>query len=130
VGNTQRILNVERRNAQRYICRGEASIWHPGVRHFVRGTVSDVSLSGCYVEVMTPLNVRDKIALTLNINGTEIRTAAEVGTSRRGVGMGLRFVDMTETTRSSIRTLISSLGHPGLGPIEIEVWGYDGNASA
>jgi len=91
VGNTQRILNVERRNAQRYICRGEASIWHPGVRHFVRGTVSDVSLSGCYVEVMTPLNVRDKIALTLNINGTEIRTAAEVGTSRRGVGMGLRF---------------------------------------
>jgi len=119
VGNTQRILNVERRNAQRYICRGEASIWHPGVRHFVRGTVSDVSLSGCYVEVMTPLNVRDKVVLTLNINETQIRTPAEVRTSHPGMGMGLKFVDMTEMARSSMRALIFRLGHSGSNQIDV-----------
>jgi hypothetical protein len=120
---------VERRDAQRFMCRGAASIWHPGFKYFVRGTVTNVSLSGCYVEVMTPLDVRDKIALILNINETEVRTAAEVRTSRPGVGMGLKFVDMKETTRSSIRALISRLANYGTGPIEVEVWGYDGNVA-
>jgi len=118
-GITDECVPVERRIAQRYICCGAASIWHPGVKHFVRGTVSDVSLSGCYVEVMTPLNVRDKVVLTLNINETQIRTPAEVRTSHPGMGMGLKFVDMTEMARSSMRALIFRLGHSGSNQIDV-----------
>jgi hypothetical protein len=122
-GITDECRPVERRIARRYICYGAASIWRPGAKHFVHGTVSDVSLSGCYVEVMTPLNVRDKVVLTLNMNETEIRTAAEVRTSHPGMGMGLKFWDMTETARSSMRALISRLGHSGSVQIDVRAEG-------
>jgi hypothetical protein len=110
---------VERRIAQRCICYGAASIWHPGAKYFVRGTVADVSLSGCYVAMMTPLNVHDRVVLMLKINETEIRTAAEVRTSHPAMGMGLKFVDMSETARSSLRTLISRLGVSGADQIDV-----------
>jgi hypothetical protein len=104
---------VERRVAKRYICGGAASIWHPGAKYFVRGTVTDVSLTGCYVAMMMPLVVHDRVVVMLDINGTEIRTAAEVRTSHPGVGMGLKFKDLAETDHSSLRALISRLGDAG-----------------
>ncbi len=116
---------VERRVAQRYICGGAASIWHPGAKYFVRGTVTDVSLTGCYVAMMMPLAVNDRVVVMLDINGTEIRTAAEVRTSHPGVGMGLKFRDLTETDRSSLRALIPRLGDAGSCQIDFRAEGRD-----
>ncbi len=114
---------VERRIARRYICGGAASIWHPGAKYFVRGTVIDVSLTGCYVAMMTPLAVHDRVVVMLDINGTEIRTAAEVRTSHPGIGMGLKFRDLAETDRSNLRALISRLGDSGSCQIDFRAEG-------
>ncbi len=104
---------VERRVAKRRICAGGVSIYYPGTQKFMRGTVVDLSLSGCYVETMTPLNVNDRIALVLQVHGTEVRAAAEVRTSHPGMGMGLKFRDLAKKDRSSLQALISGLEHSG-----------------
>jgi hypothetical protein len=117
---------VERRVAQRYICGGAASIWHPGAKYFVRGTVTDVSLTGCYVAMMMPPAVNDRVVVMLDISGTEIRTAAEVRTSHPGVGMGLKFKDLAETDHSSLRALISRLGDTGSCRIDFRAERRDG----
>ncbi len=107
---------VERRAAKRCICTGGASIYHPGTKKFTRGTVADLSLSGCYVEMMAPLNVNDKVALVLQVQDIEVRATAEVRTSHPGMGMGLKFRDMAEKDRSSLQALISRLEHSGPAP--------------
>jgi hypothetical protein len=114
---------VERRVAPRYICGGVVSIWQPGAKHFVRGTVADLSLSGCYVEMMTPLNVHDRVVLMLNVNETEVRVAAEVRTSHPGMGMGLKFRDLSKPDQSSLLALISRLNHSGTSPIDVRAEG-------
>jgi hypothetical protein len=110
---------AEQRVAQRFICHGGVSICPLGSKRLVRGTVTDLSLDGCYVEVATPLNVHDRVVLILNIHGTEIRTAAEVRTSHPGMGIGLKFWDMTETDRSVLRALISRLDCCRPVPIDV-----------
>jgi hypothetical protein len=109
----------DQRVTQRYPCGGGASIWQPGAKHFLRGSVVDLSLGGCYVEMMTPLKVHDLVVLTLDINGTELRMAAEVRTSHPGMGMGLQFKDLAETDRSRLRDLVFKLGDSGTGQIDV-----------
>jgi hypothetical protein len=110
---------VDQRVTQRYPCGGGASIWQPGAKHFLRGTVVDLSLGGCYVEMMTALKVHDLVVLTLDINGTEVRMAAEVRTSHPGMGMGLKFKDLAETDRSRLRDLVFKLGDSGTGQFDV-----------
>ncbi len=109
---------AEQRVAQRFICSGGVSICPLGSKRLVRGTVVDLSLDGCYVEATTPLNVHERVVLILNIHGTEIRTAAEVQTSHPGMGIGLKFGEMSETYRSGLRALISRLDYCGPVPID------------
>jgi hypothetical protein len=89
----------------------------PGTKYVVRGPVADLSLNGCYVAMVTPLNVHDRLFLTLKIHGTEIRTEAEVLTSHPGLGMRLKFVNMAETDRAGLQALIARLGYSGSGPV-------------
>ena len=100
---------VERRVAKRYLCTGGASIYHPGTKKFMRGSVADLSLSGCYVEMMAPLNVNDRVAVVLQVHDTEVRATAEVRTSHTGMGMGLKFKDLADKDRSCLKDLISRL---------------------
>ena len=106
---------VERRVAHRYVCTGGISIYHPSTKHFMRGTVADLSLSGCYVEIMAPLNAHEKAALVLTVGDVEVRATAEVRTSHPGMGMGLKFKDLAESDKANLRTLISRLGHSTTG---------------
>lgn len=102
---------VERRSGQRYACAGAASIWHPAEKYFLRGRVADLSMSGCYVECMTTLNIGSVVVLMLNIGEIGLRTAAEVQTSHPGVGMGLRWVNMTPSDISGLQAAIANLDH-------------------
>jgi len=122
-GRTDECESAEHRVAQRYICSGGVSIWHPGAKYLVSRTVTDLSLDGCYVKVVTPLNVHDRVVLMLNINGIEVRTAAEVRISHPGTGIGLKFTDMAETDRSTLQALISRLGYSGSGLIDVRTEG-------
>ena len=55
---------------------------------------SDVSSSGCYLEMMTPLPMGTVVELSFNIGVERVFTEATVRTSDLGVGMGLEFTTM------------------------------------
>jgi PilZ domain len=100
---------VERRAARRYPCRGSISIRRPETPGQVSASVTDISLSGCYIELMAPYPVGTRISSLLNAESISIRFIAEVRTSHPGVGMGVKFEEMSETDRAFLEQLIAKL---------------------
>jgi hypothetical protein len=71
---------------------------------------SDVSSSGCYLEMLTPLPMGTVVELSFTIGFAEISTEATVRTSDLGVGMGLEFTTMNGDSRLQLQTHIDGLG--------------------
>ena len=114
-------IPVERRIAPRYRCSGSASIWQYGTNYAVSATVADISASGCYAELMTPMSVGTKVKLLISVQGLTIRTPAEVRTSHPGVGMGLQFQNVDESDRAILNQLIDQLSKAAAGQENAEV---------
>ena len=60
----------------------------------IAGTVTDVSLGGCYVEMLSPLPVDTAIHLSLNIGGSTLQVSGKVCSSQTTLGMGVSFTGM------------------------------------
>jgi hypothetical protein len=58
------------------------------------GTVTDISLGGCYVEMLAPLPVDTTVELLLNPEDTTMRMSGKVRSSQTGLGMGIAFTGM------------------------------------
>jgi c-di-GMP-binding flagellar brake protein YcgR len=71
--------------------------------------VTDISLSGCYIELMDAYPVGTRLNSLLNVESILIRFTAEVRTSHPGVGMGMKFEEMSETDRAALERLIAKL---------------------
>ncbi len=100
-----------RRIQPRYACEGSVEVRKDG-RTALWGALSDISLSGCYIETLTPLPVKTTVELALNIEGLEIVTGAVVRTSHSGVGMGMAFSEMSVADRSRLDDLIAGFSAP------------------
>jgi hypothetical protein len=107
----------DRRKHWRYPCIGEAVVRTPGVDVSLPGRLSDVSLGGCYLDMMNPLPSETDIELTLHVGDTQVRAKGRVHASRQGFGMGIAFTEVVGQDRTSLMTLINSLaGWFPLGP--------------
>jgi hypothetical protein len=71
---------------------------------------SDVSSSGCYLEMLTPLPMGTVVELSFTIGFAEISTEATVRTSDLGVGMGLEFTSMHGDSRRRLQNQIDEVG--------------------
>jgi hypothetical protein len=98
-----------RRRVPRYACRGGGEIRQPGMKTVVWGSMTDISHSGCYLETLTTLPRNAKCELMLNVEGTEIRTGAEVRVSHPSMGMGLQFIDIDPTDLKKLEDLLNKL---------------------
>jgi hypothetical protein len=76
----------------------------------LRLSTADMSLCGCYVETMFPLDIGAKVFMTLWLNEKPVRTRAVVATKYPQLGNGFDFVDM-----SLDDLLISQRIHKGNG---------------
>lgn len=100
---------AERRETPRFACKGSVQIRQLHTRFPMGAAVSDISLSGCYVELMTTLPVGTKVDLMLQAVETTVHCSGEVRTSHPGVGMGIRFEQMSETDRDALEKVIVRL---------------------
>ena len=105
----ERNRSGERRAAPRYPCRGSISMRQPEGAGSISAAVTDISSSGCYIELMEPYPVGTRLASLLNAESISIRFTAEVRTSHPGVGMGMKFEEMSETDRAALERLIAKL---------------------
>jgi hypothetical protein len=73
---------------------------------------SDLSLSGCYVEMSFTLAVGTKLDLTLSIDDHKLNTKAVVVSNTPQFGNGIEFVEMHEEDRAKLAHFLTSRETP------------------
>ena len=101
---------TEKRRWPRYPCDTGVRFLPEGSQGGYWGTVSDISLGGCYIYTFSPLPVGQAVVLVIKTNESEMNVAAKTVSSHPGVGMGAafqRFLD--EDGEERLTKFISSL---------------------
>jgi hypothetical protein len=73
------------------------------------GTVADLSLTGCYVEMAIPLEPEAKLKVGIWLGQTKAWAQAQVAHQTPSVGIGLRFTEISDEDRDLIRRFLSNL---------------------
>ena len=82
-------------------------VWYEG--ESVRGEtrISDLSITGAYIETITPLPVGTTFKLIFALPDSQvIETEGTVAHSQRGTGMGIRFTSLSPAQTNYIRQFI------------------------
>lgn len=85
---------TDRRRYPRKPCRMEADVAKAGTPGNFPATVTDISLGGCYLEMLTPLPVATVVELRINSSAGQLQVRGRVRSSQEGMGMGLAFLEM------------------------------------
>lgn len=91
---------MERREHYRYLIALEIEVREAGSNFSSRGTTTDISLGGCYIATIFPLAVGSGISFTLWMGEQPIKGHGTVQTCHPGVGMGVKFTDLSEEIKS------------------------------
>ncbi|HET9839599.1 MAG TPA: PilZ domain-containing protein [Candidatus Angelobacter sp.] len=98
-----------RRSQQRFHCTGGVELRrHEGAAP-VFGNLSDISLTGCYVQTVSSLPVGTEVLFMIRVRDTVVRGRAEVKASHHAVGVGLIFSEVNAGDREKLEFLIGTL---------------------
>ena len=76
------------------------------------GTLTDISLHGCYVEMNNTFPVDTQVHLVLKSCGCRVQSAGQVRVSYPALGMGICFTEIDREQRRQLRQLLAMLaGH-------------------
>lgn len=87
---------MDRREHARYMVCLEIELRESTRCFSSRGTTTDASLGGCYIATIFPLSVGTEVQYTLWLDEKPIRGRALVQTCHPGVGMGIRFDELSD----------------------------------
>jgi hypothetical protein len=116
-GNTPREdppASNERRKNPRYKCEGSAQFRVQGSDVSTWGTLTDISMGGCYVEMMATFPVGATVELVLELNGLRARVVGEIRVSYPCLGMGIAFRQVSDEDQVRLLEMLRALG--GLAP--------------
>lgn len=99
----------ERRGNPRYKCEGSATFRVQGSTVRSWGTFTDLSASGCYVELKATFPVGALIDLELELNGIRAQITGEVRVSYPFLGMGVAFRNVSAENRRVLAEMIDSV---------------------
>ena len=74
----------------------------------IRGKTSNLSLGGCYVEMMFTFAIGTKVEMSLQVGDRAIRVMAIVVTRHLQFGNGVKFVDMLPKDRYALRSYLDA----------------------
>ena len=98
-----------RRKHPRYPCTGGVELRQQESGPPAWGNISDISLTGCYVETVSTLPVGSMVMFHLRTHDLEVRGRATVKTSHHAVGMGIAFLHLTQEDQQNLEYLIGTL---------------------
>jgi len=99
----------ERRQSQRFPCSGSVEFKTEGSDVHMWGTVTDISLQGCYVEMSTTFPINTKASLVIESNGIRFHTQATVRASYPFLGMGMCFSGIEAGQRKRLEEILAAL---------------------
>ncbi len=97
----------ERRIGPRYQCTGSAELRAGSARLW--GTLRDISLHGCYVEMATTFPVGTEVNLALQAAGVWVRTGATIRATYPSLGMGMSFTELAATQKSHLKEILAAV---------------------
>jgi len=99
---------VEGRKNPRYRCQNSLEIHvQEGVSFW--GTVADLSLSGCYVEIPIPLELGKRLKVGIWFGQSKAWADARVTHTVPGLGVGIKFTEISESNLDQIRRFLETL---------------------
>ncbi len=98
-----------RRGQRRFHCLGGVELRRDENAPPVFGNLSDVSLTGCYVETVSTLPVGTELLFLLRVQNTVVRGRAQVRTSHHAVGVGLVFNHIGAEDRQQLEFIVGTL---------------------
>jgi PilZ domain-containing protein len=102
----------DRRQSPRLRCSGSVEFRAAGSDARLWGTLTDISLHGCYVEMTTTFPVDTKVDLVMKSFGVQIHTTGTVRATYPSLGMGIRFAEIEPVEQLRLKRLLASLaGH-------------------
>ena len=105
----RRDMSSARRKHPRYPCSGGVELRQQESGAPAWGNLSDISLTGCYVETATSLPVGSMVLFRIRTHDLDISGRAFVKTSNHAVGVGLAFLHLAADDQHSLEFLIGSL---------------------
>lgn len=104
--------HIERRRFPRVSCRIEATVVDELGAMNLPVKVTDVSLGGCYVEMLTPLPVNASVGLTLDTSQGAVQARGKVVTAQSGMGMGVAFTALSTADFERLREIVPPAAQP------------------
>jgi hypothetical protein len=98
------------RKYHRIKCHNSVALHTPEGASFW-GTVADLSVAGCYVEMAIPLAPGSKVSLAIWIGESKVWVDGEVAFSTPGMGIGVKFNRMSEQDLERIREYLAPLSY-------------------
>jgi hypothetical protein len=99
----------DRRQSPRLRCSGSAEFRAEGSDVRMWGTLTDISLHGCYVEMNATFPVDTKVGLVLKSFGIRIQTGGRVRATYPSLGMGICFADLEQCEQLQLKQLLAAL---------------------
>jgi hypothetical protein len=93
----------ERRRDPRYPLIAEARVIDIGSGTEFKVRISELSISGCYLDFLNPIPDGTDITVKISRDNGVFETTAKVVYNHPGMGMGIRFVD-TKPTQQAVLT--------------------------
>jgi len=106
----------ERRRSPRFRCSGSVEFKPEGSEIRMWGTLTDVSLHGCYVEMSTTFPVGTKVELVLEVVGIRVRALGTVRVSYPFLGMGICLTDIEPGQQTQLEQLLSAVAGQSAAP--------------
>ena len=110
MGSTDKVTSRKRKNrAARYHCDGSVELRTAGTDVRIWGKLTDLSATGCYVEIRATFPVGSRVGLVLTVQNVRLEMSGEVRVSYPFLGMGIVFHSLSQQAQADLDKLLHSL---------------------
>ena len=100
---------MERRRHPRFRCDGGVQILTRESSYTVAARLADLSLGGCYAEIMSPYPVGTEVELEVQVAGRSLHASGVMRTSHPHFGNGIEFTSVAMASRMELEQVVSEL---------------------
>jgi hypothetical protein len=102
-------MNLEKRGRTRVKVSVPIELTPEGSEAPLRTETADLSVRGCYIEMLFTLPVGTQVRVTLQAGGSTILTTGKIVTRDPNVGNGIEFTSVTDKDSETLRQFIEGV---------------------
>lgn len=104
---------ADRRSSPRYALIATVEIIEPVAKIRLSGRTAEISLGGCYVDILNPLPKNSVVQLSVHRDQGTFETWGRVVYVHEGIGMGVQFFDTSPDEANLLKGWIAELSASG-----------------